>query len=253
MESETRQSENLPAGVEEVADGVFLMRGDLKGGMNIFFVRGPEGELVQYDAGTRSMTKKNVRVARALGGLDQVVVSHAHADHRGTAPGLMTPVLCHPDEVGDLRSPASITSYMDLSELDVRPIAWLYRVMLPWWDGGPVEPDGTLTEGDEVAGFEVIHFPGHAPGLIGLWRESDRVALVSDTVYLVDSARLKPLPEGEASVPHPAWAWDHRKAKESVRKLAELHPAKVLAGHGEPLYRDGEDLHDALIEASNRF
>jgi hydroxyacylglutathione hydrolase len=99
----------------------------------------------------------------------------------------------------------------------------------------------------------VIHFTGHAPGLIGLWRESDRVALVSDTVYLVDSARLKPLPEGEASVPHPAWAWDHRKAKESVRKLAELHPAKVLAGHGEPLYRDGEDLHDALIEASNRF
>ena len=44
--------------------------------------------------------------------------------------------------------------------------------------------DDTVAEGDEVAGFRVHHFPGHAPGLIGLWRESDRLALVSDTVYL---------------------------------------------------------------------
>lgn len=253
VETEVENDQPLPAGVEAVADGVYLMRGDFRGAMNIYFIRGPEGELVQFDAGTRSMTKKNVKAARALGGLDQVVVSHAHADHRGTAPGLLTPVLCHPDEVGDLRSPASIAGYMDLSELDVAPIAWLYRFLLPWWDGGPVEPDGTVREGDTVAGFEVIHFPGHAPGLIGLWRESDRVALVSDTIYLVDSARMKPLPEGEASVPHPAWAWDHQKAKESVRKLAELHPQKVLAGHGDPLYKEGEDLHDTLIEASNRF
>jgi hypothetical protein len=57
---------------------------------------------------------------------------------------------------------------------------------------------------------------GNAPGLIAPWRESDRVALVSDVVYLVDSARLKQLPEGEASVPHPAWAWDHEAARQSV-------------------------------------
>ena len=72
---------------------------------------------------------------------------------------------------------------------------------------------GTVAEGDEVAGFKVLHFPGHAPGLIGLWRESDRLALVSDVIYLVDSARLKTLPHGEASVPHPAFAWNHAKAK----------------------------------------
>ncbi|MFM8888957.1 MAG: MBL fold metallo-hydrolase, partial [Solirubrobacterales bacterium] len=169
METEVEKDQPLPAGVEAVADGVYLMKGDLRGAMNIYFIRGPEGELVQFDAGTRSMTKKNVKAARALGGLDQVIVSHAHADHRGTAPGLLTPVLCHPDEVGDLRSPASIAGYMDLSELDIAPIAWLYRFLLPWWDGGPVEPDGTVQEGDTVAGFEVVHVPGHAPGLIGLW------------------------------------------------------------------------------------
>ena len=110
---------------------------------------------------------------------------------------------------------------------------------------------GTVAEGEVVAGFEVVHFPGHAPGLIGLWRESDRLAIVSDVVYLVDSARLKPLPEGEASVPHPAWAWDHERAKESVRKLAALEPRTVAAGHDRPLR--GEDLRGTLERAADKL
>ena len=248
---ETDAIERLPGGVEEVAEGVYLVRGDLRKGMNVFLVRGPDGELVQFDAGTRKMTRAVKRAAEALGGLDRIVLGHGHADHRGTAPGLGVPVFCHPDEATDAESPASFAPYMDLSMLEVAPVRLFYRVMLPRWDGGPVEIAGTVEEGDTVAGFEVIHFPGHAPGLIGLWRESDRVALVSDTVYLVDSARLRPLPEGEASVPHPAWAWDHEQAKESVRKLAALHPRMVLAGHGEPLA--GDDLHDTLMEASEKL
>ena len=35
-------------------------------------------------------------------------------------------------------------------------------------------------------GFRVIELPGHAPGLIGLYRESDRLALVSDCFYTLD-------------------------------------------------------------------
>ncbi len=106
-------------------------------------------------------------------------------------------------------------------------------------------------QGDVPAGFEVVHFPGHAPGLIGLWRDSDGVAIVSDTIYVVDSARLKELPEGEASVPHPAFAWDHQMAKESVRKLAALKPKVVMSGHGEPLR--GEDLGPALEAAAEKY
>jgi glyoxylase-like metal-dependent hydrolase (beta-lactamase superfamily II) len=140
---------------------------------------------------------------------------------------------------------------MDLSMLEVAPVRMLYPILMRWWDGGAVEIAGTVEEGDRVAGFEVIHFPGHAPGLIGLWRESDRVALVSDTIYVVDSARLKALPAGEASVPHPAWAWDHQQAKESVRKLAALGPATVLTGHAEPL--TGDDLTTTLLTAADRY
>ncbi len=168
--------------------------------MNIYFLEDGDG-VVQFDAGTKAMRKAAAAEARQLGGLKRVVLGHAHADHRGTAPYLGAPVQCHPDEVADAESPASIQPYMDLSLLPVAPVRWLYPFLLRHWDGGPVKIDSTVSEGDEVAGFEVLHFPGHAPGLIGLWRESDGLALVSDVVYLVDAARLNRCPRARRASP----------------------------------------------------
>src|SRR6478672_6195913 len=234
--------------MEKVADGVWLLRGDTRKAMNIYFLEDGDG-VVQFDAGTKAMVKKARAAAAQLGGLKRVVLGHAHADHRGTAPSMGVPVFCHPDEVADAESDAAIAPYMEISELPA-PARWLYPLLLRRWDGGAVKIAGTVSEGDEVAGFRVIHFPGHAPGQIGLWRESDRVAIVSDVVYLIDSARLKPLPEGEASVPHPAWAWNHAKAKESVRRLAAMEPRIVCAGHERPLR--GENLRATLESAAER-
>ena len=126
------------------------------------------------------------------------------------------------------------------------------------YGGISAEREVSLASGLQVipalreAGFEVVEFPGHARGLIGLWRESDRVALVSDVIYLLDSVKLgKPLPPGEASVPHPAWAWDHAKAKQSLRKLAALDPALVGAGHAEPLAANS--LRATLERAAEKY
>jgi hydroxyacylglutathione hydrolase len=237
--------------MERVADGVWLLRGDLRNSMNVYFLEEEGGGVVQFDAGSKAMTKKARAAAERLGGLKRIVLGHAHADHRGTAPYMGVPVYCHPDEVAYAEAEDAQWSYLDLSQLPVAPVRWIYPWLLRRWDGGPVKIAGTVEEGDEVAGFKVLHFPGHAPGLIGLWRESDRLAIVSDVVYFIDSARLKPLPAGEASVPHPAWGWDHAKAKESVRKLAALEPAVVAAGHAEPL-RD-ENLRETLERAAEKY
>jgi glyoxylase-like metal-dependent hydrolase (beta-lactamase superfamily II) len=94
------------------------------------------------------------------------------------------------------------------------------------WDGGPVHVDGTVVEGDRLAGFEVVDLSGHAPGLIGLWRERDRVALVSDCFYMNDMHR-RPQPP---SVPLDAYNLDTAKARRSIRKLAELRPAIACPG-----------------------
>ncbi|HEX6229074.1 MAG TPA: MBL fold metallo-hydrolase [Solirubrobacterales bacterium] len=235
---------------EKVADGVWQLRGDIRKGMNIFFLEDDDG-VVQFDAGTKSMTKAARAAAGRLGGLKRVVLGHAHADHRGTAPFMDAPVQCHPAEVADAESEERFAPYMDLSRFGLSPVRLIYPLLFRRWDGGPVKIEGTVEEGDEVAGFRVIHFPGHAPGLIGLWRESDRLAIVSDVVYFIDSARLRPLPEGEASVPHPTWNWDHAQAKDSVRKLAAMEPRVLCTGHGEPLR--GENLRQILEAAAEKF
>jgi glyoxylase-like metal-dependent hydrolase (beta-lactamase superfamily II) len=96
-----------------------------------------------------------------------------------------------------------------------------------------------VTEGDEIAGFRVIHLPGHAPGMIGLWRESDRVALTSDCFYTLDpQTGLK----GRARVPHAAFNEDTEQARASMLKLAALEPAAAWPGHADPLRGDVKGL-----------
>jgi hydroxyacylglutathione hydrolase len=235
--------------LEREADGVWVLRGDLKHGMNIYFLE-EEGGVVQFDAGTKPMVKAVKAVGERLGPIKRIVLGHSHTDHRGTAPFLDLPVFCHPDEVSYAERD-EWPDYWDMSKLTVGWSRRIYPLLHRRWDGGGVKISGTVSEGDEVAGFRVYDFPGHAPGQIGLFRESDRLAIVTDTVYFADSERLRPLPEGEASVPHPAWNWDTEKARQSVLKLAELEPSKVCAGHDEPI--EGPGVRSALERGATKY
>src|SRR5438445_175822 len=95
--------------------------------MNIYFLEDDEG-VVQFDAGTRAMTTAARAATEQLGGLKRIVLGHAHADHRGTAPSMGAPVLCHPDEVADAESDALMPPYMDLSQIPV-PARWIYPLL----------------------------------------------------------------------------------------------------------------------------
>jgi glyoxylase-like metal-dependent hydrolase (beta-lactamase superfamily II) len=106
-----------------------------------------------------------------------------------------------------------------------------------------VHVDGTVREGDRVAGFEVIELAGHAPGQIGLWRAEDGVALVSDCFYCTDM-HGKPVPPAP---PHDAYNQDPAGARRSIAKLAALRPRIVCPGHLGPL--EGPDVV-ALLEAA---
>jgi hydroxyacylglutathione hydrolase len=214
------------SGPEPIADGVWIIRG-------VYLVRDGDGVLL-FDAGTRQMTGAVALAAARLGGLTRIVLGHGHADHRGVAPGLApVPVYCHPDEVADAEGDGG-AHYFDLSTLDPHG-RFLLGTMLPIWDGGPVRIAGTVSEGDDVAGFRVVHLPGHAPGLIGLLRESDGLALVSDCFYTVDPQTGH---KGHARVPHRAFNQDTEQARASIRKLAALRPRAAWAGHADPLTGD---------------
>ena len=219
---------------ERVAEGVWVLRGGFPlRTMNVYLIEDAGGVTV-FDAGIEDMTRA-IRVAAVrMGGIKRVVLGHADADHRGAAPGLGAPVYCHPAEREAAESPDSCRTYWNLDKLDPHGRVLLSK-LIPVWDGGAVQIADTVREGDEVAGFEVIELPGHAPGLIGLFRSSDRVALVSDCFYTLDPQTGRKRP---AQIPHPAFNADTEQVRESIRKLATREPSVAWAGHADPVRDD---------------
>jgi glyoxylase-like metal-dependent hydrolase (beta-lactamase superfamily II) len=233
---------------EEIADGVWRHAGDIKHGMNVYFLAEDDGVTV-FDGGTAAMTGGVREAASEIGPIKRLVLGHGHADHRGIAAGLGVPVLCHPDERADVEGDGGM-HYFDIAGIAARFPRTVYPTLLRIWDGGPAKVADTVAEGDEIAGFEVVHFPGHAPGLIGLWRERDRLAIVSDTVYFVDSMRFQPV--DWPNVPNRAFNQDHDAAIASLRKLAALEPRTVAAGHSEPFVREQQEMRMLLEHAAIR-
>jgi hydroxyacylglutathione hydrolase len=219
---------------EPVADGVWVVRGGFPAKtMDVYFIA-DEGGVTVFDAGISDMTSAVHTAGVRLGGIKRVVLGHADCDHRGSAPGLGGPFYCHPAEREAAESSEPLRPYWDLSKLAPHGRA-MFKRLLPAWDGGAVQVAGTVQEGDEIAGFRVVELPGHAPGLIGLFRDSDRLALVSDCFYTLDpQTGIK----GAARVPHPAFNLDTEQARASIRKLASLSPLVAWAGHADPVRGD---------------
>jgi hydroxyacylglutathione hydrolase len=218
---------------ERVADGVWVLRGFVPRSMNVFLIEGDDGVTI-YDGGIKAMTTNVARAAARLGPITRVVLGHGHPDHRGIAPGIDAPVYLHADGRAEAEGDGG-RSYFDFAELERLRARVLMPRLLDWWDGGPVFVAGTLREGDEVAGFDVIHTPGHSPGLIALWRESDRLALVSDLVYTLDPQTGR---HGPPRVPHRAFNRDTEQARASIEKIAGLAPATLWPGHADQLTGD---------------
>jgi glyoxylase-like metal-dependent hydrolase (beta-lactamase superfamily II)/predicted ester cyclase len=221
-----------------VAEGVWVVQGGLGGHFSAYLIENGEaagGGVTLFDAGVRTMVRAVAAAGARLGGIRRVVLGHAHTDQRGTAPALGVPVLCHPDEVQDAEGSGGFRYWpRGLTGLPT-PHRQLHRVLHRlMWDGGPVKIAGTVAEGDEVSGFRVVHLPGHAPGMIGLWRESDRLALVSDCVYTLDLWGRDCPPR----LPDSVYNHDTEQARASVRKLAALEPAAAWSGHGKAVTGD---------------
>jgi hydroxyacylglutathione hydrolase len=221
--------------LEPIAARVWLLRGGLLRNMNAYLIEDEDGVVV-YDTGEKSMAKAIVAAGERLGGIRRIVLGHGDTDHRGSAPALskLAPVLCHPDAVAQAQGSGG----RDYWQMDKLPTAirFLHRFAHRFvWDGGPVTIAGTVQGGDTVAGLEVVELAGHAPGMIGLWRAQDGVALVSDTVYLT-SMSGRPT---TARVPHEAYNLDQAQARESVRRLAALRPRIVGVGHLGPMTGPG--------------
>jgi hydroxyacylglutathione hydrolase len=201
--------------MKQLAADVWRLDQRLRPIINVYLV----GDVL-LDAGRR---QDQGRILRELAGreLSMLSLTHAHADHQGSADAVCEargiPLACHADDVDVMEGRRPLGGADAISKLVVSR-----------WGGPPRKVDSVLHDGDEIAGFRVIHAPGHSPGEVIYFRETDRVAICGDVIRSISYATLRT----RILEPPDAFNDDTAQNRTSIRKLAELEPAVILPGHG---------------------
>jgi len=178
-------------------------------------------ENVLIDAGRRWDRR---RIFAELEGVEiaELALTHVHPDHQGCAKWVCeareVPLACHADDVDAMEGRAPVGS----------GTAFVPRLYGRIWTGPPHKVDRALKEGDEVAGFRVVHAPGHARGEVIFFRDSDRVAICGDVVRNLSYLTYRPV----LLQPPDEMTYDPVENRRSIRKLAALEPSLILPGHG---------------------
>ena len=156
--------------------------------------------------------------------ISMLALTHAHPDHQGVAKDVCeargVPLACHADDVEAMEGKRSMQ--------EAAPRNLVNRTIRAIWQGPPYEVERVLQEGDEVAGFRVVHAPGHSRGEVIFFRDSDRVAICGDVIRNMSYATALP----GIKEPPTIFTYDPAENRRSIRKLAELNPSLILPGHG---------------------
>ena len=169
------------------------------------YVLGPPQALVLVDPASPWEEEQEALWAQVqgLGRVAGILLTHHHPDHVGGVEDMVArtgaPVLAHP-----------LTAE---------------RVSFP--------VDRLVQEGEQVAGWTLIHTPGHATGHLCLWRPESGELIAGDMVAGEGTIVLEP-PEGDLA--------DYLA---SLERLAELEPEAVYPAHGPKLHAEVFDRYIA--------
>ena len=190
-----------------------------------------------------------------------IVLTHGHFDHVSAAPELAeewnSPVYAHGREFPYLRGLGEYPAR------DWKAGGGVMPLLSPTLPRGPVDlgsrlkalPDeGSTLSLVELPGWTLIHTPGHTPGHVSFFRESDRTLLVGDAFCTTPQESFFAAnftQPAELHGPPSYFTSDWGAAKVSVRKLATLQPRTVAPGHGKPL--SGPEVAAGLQELAADF
>ena len=166
-----------------------------------------------------------------------VILTHHHIDHAGTALALCEAtgarLAAHRADAPYLRAvrPRDRMTFWGLADyLPARVARYLVSC---------AECDVRLLEdGETVAGLTVVHGPGHTPGSICLWSESESALFVGDVL------------NNERGLRTPPWTVNHRHAmaKLAPRRLSELRYQQAFFGHGPAILADADQQVREFVE-----
>ncbi len=210
--------------MQQLAEDVWQLSGFPPNSINVYVL----GDVL-IDAG--AVFDKR-RILKQLSGrkISAHTLTHAHIDHYGSShvicETLGIPMWCGADDVEAVESGKMVGAG---------------GRMLPAAKAHPITR--ALREGDEVAGFTVLQTPGHSPGHVSYWRESDRTLICGDVMWGTNPFLLR----GPIREPFPAFSPDPALNRKSARRIAALEPALVCFGHGRPV-RDPARLAAAVAK-----
>ncbi len=180
-------------------------------------------EDVLIDAG-RTWDKRRIFAELKDREISMLALTHVHPDHQGCAKVVCeardVPLACHADDVEAMEGRRPVQEAAASNPVN--------RLIRSIWQGPPYKVERVLREGDEVAGFRVVHAPGHARGGVIFFREGDRVAICGDVIRNMSYATGRP----GIKEPPDIFTYDPAENRRSIRKLATLDPALILPGHG---------------------
>jgi glyoxylase-like metal-dependent hydrolase (beta-lactamase superfamily II) len=234
------------------------------GPANVYVIEEDGGGLALFDAGIgtpegeAALLEGFQRIGRSLREVRRIFVSHGHLDHYGYARAAQeisgAPVYCHERDHDKVtwreRDPARRASAAGyLARLgagpEIRALADKFqdsidRMSRPLEHVEPLEGGARL----RFARFEVevMHLPGHTPGLVCLWNERDGVLFSDD--HLLELVSPNPLIDLEGgSEPR------HRALVEYLRSAVRVRglPVQLVApGHG-PTFTGHVETIDRLL------
>lgn len=242
-----------------VAPGIWRIRDVF---VNVYLVHNPsDNTWVLIDTGLASSAGKIKKVANELFWPEvqpsAILLTHAHFDHTGSLRKLAdewdVPVYAHAMERPYLTAASSYPPpdpsaggglMTRLSFLfPRRPIDLSDRLQT-------LPADGSVPG---LPGWKYFHTPGHAPGHVSYFRQSDRVLIAGDAFVTTRQESLLSVifQRPEISGPPRYFTYNWESSRRSVKLLAGLEPSIAATGHGRPL--EGGAMREALHDLADHF
>ncbi|GAE94954.1 metallo-beta-lactamase family protein [Gracilibacillus boraciitolerans JCM 21714] len=228
---------------EEVTRDVAYYRTILS---NIIMIGGaPNEDWILIDTGLRRYKERILHACEERYGNKPptaIILTHGHFDHTGSAKKLAehwnVPIYIHEKEMDYVTGkkaypPGDPTVGGGLVSL----LSTLFPTKPEHLEGvvTALPDDGTLPHLKE---WRYIETPGHTPGHISLFRESDRFLIAGGDAISTEkpeSTWAMFFPIQHVYGPPAYFTQDWMAADKSVKTLAELEPDFVIAGHGLPM------------------